>query len=63
MLLIYCDLKEKQETARGLGGNQFYTKQDFLAKSFSIPTLSTVKHSSLYLLFISYSTICFSIDK
>ena len=47
MLSIYYDIKEKQETARSLAGNQFYTKQDFLARSFSIPTLSTVKHSSI----------------
>ena len=29
-------------------------KQDFLAKSFSLPSLSTVEYSSGYLFFISY---------
>ena len=37
----------------------FYTKQDLLAKGFSLPTLSTVEYSSGYLLFMCYSTICF----
>ena len=37
-------------------------KQDFLAKSFPQPTLLAVEYSSGYLLFISYSTICFWID-
>ena len=37
----------------------FYTKQDFLANSFSRLTLSTAEYSSRYSLFISYSTICF----
>ena len=40
----------------------FYTKQDIFAVSFSRPALSMVKYSSVYLLFISYSTICFWID-
>ena len=38
------------------------TKQDLLAKSFSLPTLSTVEYSSGYLLFISCSKICLWID-
>ena len=37
-------------------------KQIFLAKKFSLPTLSTVEYSSGYLLFIWYLTICFWID-
>ena len=37
-------------------------KQDFLTKSFSCPTLSRVKYSSGYLLFISHSLICFWIE-
>ena len=37
-------------------------KKNFLAKSFSHPSLTTVKYSSGYLLFILYSTICFWID-
>ena len=41
---------------------RFYTEQDWLPKSFSLPTLSTVENSSGYLLFISSSTICFWID-
>ena len=41
---------------------RFYTEQDWLPKSFSLPTLSTVENSSAYLLFISSSTICFWID-
>ena len=45
-----------------LGGYLFYTKQDFLANSFSRLTLSTAEYSSGYLLFISYSTIFFWID-
>ena len=40
----------------------FSMKLDFYAKSFSFPTLSMVEYSSGYLLFISYSTICFWID-
>ena len=42
-----------------LEGNQFYTKQDFRIKSFSLFTLSTVEYSSGYLLFILYLMICF----
>ena len=33
-------------------------KQDFLPKSFSLPTLLMVKYSLGYLLFILHSTIC-----
>ena len=33
-----------------------YTKQDFLAKSFSLPTLSMIEYFLGYLPFISYST-------
>ena len=40
-------------------GDLFYTKQDFLATSFSRLTLSTAEYSSRYSLFIAYSTICF----
>ena len=34
ILLTYCDSKEKYETGRSLGGDYFYTKQDFLAIFF-----------------------------
>ena len=57
----YTVTQKKNKTARGLGsigGSQFYTKQDFLAKCFSFPSLSTVEYSSGHLFFISYSTIC-----
>ena len=37
-VLIYCDSK-KNKNVCDLGGDEFYTKQDFLSKSFSIPTL------------------------
>ena len=36
---------------------RFYTKQDFLAKGFSLPPLSTFEYWSGYLPFISYSTM------
>ena len=36
--------QKKNKTARDLGGDSFYTKQDFLAKRVSIPTLSTVEY-------------------
>ena len=36
---------------------KYTKKQDFTAKSFSRPTLSTVEYSSGYLLFTSYSKI------
>ena len=42
--------------------DNMYMKQDFLAKKFLLPTLSTVRYFSGYLLFISYLTICFWID-
>ena len=42
--------------------DNMYMKQDFLAKKFLLPTLSTVRYFSRYLLFISYLTICFWID-
>ena len=38
-------------------GDQSFTRNDFLATSFSLPTLSTFEYSSGYLLFISYSTM------
>ena len=36
--------QKKNKTARDLRGDSFYTKQDFLAKRVSIPTLSTVEY-------------------
>ena len=38
--------QKKNKAARDLGGDSFYTKQDFLAKSVSVPTLSTVEYFS-----------------
>ena len=40
-----------------LGGISFYTKQDFLAKSFSLPTLSKVEYSSVWIELIEYARI------
>ena len=50
----YTVTQKKNKTARGLGsigGSQFYTKQDFLAERFSIPTLSAVEYSLGHLFF------------
>ena len=45
-----------------LRDNWFFMKQEFLAKRFAHPTLSTVKYSLGHLLVIWYSRICFRID-
>ena len=45
-----------------LRDNWFFTKQEFLAKSFARPTLSTIEYSLGHLLVISYSRICFRTD-
>ena len=38
------------------GGNYNYMKQDFLVTSFWLPTLSTVKYSSVYVILCNYGT-------